>query len=199
MMDSKAIKELEILHEVSTNEHVSQRHLSEKLGMAAGLVHLYLKRLAHKGFIKVSGINKRRLKYLLTPRGIAEKTRLTYEFALISYKFIMAATDDIRKKLSEIESPQRPGVVVFGTGEPAELCLQIIKEFNIQVLGVVDDKIETTKYFGHPVIPTDLLGNLRFEKLIIAKVDARDEVESMLKKLDIRSDKACWILEVPDG
>ncbi len=86
-MDQKSIKELEILHEISISEHVNQRHLSKKLGMAAGLVNLYMRRLAHKGYIKVSGINPRRLRYLITPRGIAEKTRLTYEFALMSYKY----------------------------------------------------------------------------------------------------------------
>jgi DNA-binding transcriptional regulator LsrR (DeoR family) len=195
-MDPKAIKELEILHEVSINEHINQRHLSKKLGMAAGLVNMYLKRLAHKGFIKVSGIKPRRLKYLVTPKGIAEKSRLTYEFALISYKYYKSATDDIRKTLDQLEAAGQRDVVVYGTEELAELCLQIIKEFDLQVIGVVDDQVENTKFLGYPVIPAELLKNLKFDRLIVAKMDSAAEIESLVAEMGIESDKICKALEV---
>ncbi|MBW2638336.1 MAG: winged helix-turn-helix transcriptional regulator [Deltaproteobacteria bacterium] len=97
-MDTKSIKELGILHEVSTSEHVSQRYLSKKLGMTSGLVNLYIKRLARKGYIKITGMNRRRLKYFLTPSGIAQKTRLTYEFAMISYKYLKNPNGGIKVK-----------------------------------------------------------------------------------------------------
>jgi DNA-binding transcriptional regulator LsrR (DeoR family) len=194
-MDPKAIKELEILHEVSKNEHINQRHLSKKLGMAAGLVNIYLKRLTHKGYIKITGIKPRRLKYLVTPTGIAEKTRLTYEFALISYKYFKSATDDIRKELSAIAATDSAVAVVYGSGELAELCLQIIKELDIEVVGVVDDAIEGRKFQGYPVISSDLLPNLKFDKLIIAKIDAREEVLSLLKDAGIGQEKVCWLLD----
>ncbi len=195
-MDTKSIKELKILHEVSKNEHINQRHLSKKLGMAAGLVNIYLKRLAHKGYIKVSGIKPRRLKYLVTPKGIAEKSRLTYEFALISYKYFKSATDDIRKKFGELEAAGQTDIVVYGTEELAELCLQIIREFDLRVIGVVDDHAESAKFLGYPIIPAELLENLKFDKLIVAKMDSTDEIESLIAQLGIESDKICRMLEV---
>ena len=179
-MDRKSIKELEILHEVSKSEHVNQRHLSKKLGMAAGLVNLYMRRLAHKGYIKVSGINPRRLRYLITPRGITEKTRLTYEFALISYKYFKSATDDIKKKLSDMEKLGQVNVVVYGTGEMAEMCLLLIKEFDMKVVAVVDDDTESNRFLGYPVVPRDVLHNLKFDKIIVARMDGREEVKSQL-------------------
>ncbi len=198
-MDQKSIKELEILHEVSISEHVNQRHLSKKLGMAAGLVNLYMRRLAHKGYIKISGINPRRLRYLITPRGIAEKTRLTYEFALISYKYFKSATDDIKQKLSDMEKLGQFNLVVFGTGEIAEMCLLLIKEFNLKVVAVVDDDAESNRFLGFPVVPRDVLHNLKFDKLIVAKIDAQDEVNSLVKEVGIDADKICRLLDVPTG
>lgn len=198
-MDQKSIKELEILHEVSKSEHVNQRHLSKKLGMAAGLVNLYMRRLAHKGYIKVSGINPRRLRYLITPRGITEKTRLTYEFALISYKYFKSATDDIKKKLSDMEKLGQVNVVVYGTGEMAEMCLLLIKEFNLKVVAVVDDDTESNRFLGYPVVPRDVLHNLKFDKLIVAKIDAQGEVNALVKEIGIDEEKVCRLLDVPAG
>ncbi|MBI4833070.1 MAG: winged helix-turn-helix transcriptional regulator [Candidatus Lindowbacteria bacterium] len=196
-MDPKAIKELEILHEVSKSEQVNQRHLSKKLDMAAGLVNLYMRRLARKGYIKVSGIKPRRLKYLLTPRGIAEKTRLTYEFALISYKYFKSATDDIREKLKQMEQAGQTKVVVYGAGEPAEMCLLLIKEFDMRVVAVVDGKSESARFQGYPVVPPELLPSLNFDKIIVAKMDGHDEVKALLAQVGIEMERICWLLEVP--
>ena len=196
-MDTKSIKELGILHEVSTSEHVSQRYLSKKLGMTSGLVNLYIKRLAHKGYIKITGMNRRRLKYFLTPSGIAQKTRLTYEFAMISYKYLKNATDDIRKKLGEIEEVDPTSAVVYGAGELADLCLLLIKEFNIQVVAVVDDHADSKRFLGYPVVPHDLLQSLEFDKMIIATVDTHGEVMSLINEVGIEEAKICWLLEVP--
>ncbi|MBI5118006.1 winged helix-turn-helix transcriptional regulator [Candidatus Poribacteria bacterium] len=193
-MDPKAIKELEILHEVSKSEQVNQRHLSKKLDMAAGLVNLYLRRLARKGYIKVTGIKPRRLKYLLTPHGIAEKTRLTYEFALISYKYFKSATDDMREKLKQMEQARQTQMVVYGSGESAEMCLLLIKEFDMRVVAIVDGKAESARFFGYPVVPPDLLPSLNFDKIIVAKMDGHEEVKSALKGAGIAQEKVCWLL-----
>jgi hypothetical protein len=195
IMDQKSIKELEILHEISKSEHVNQRHLSKKLGMAAGLVNLYMRRLARKGYIKIGGIKPRRLKYLVTPQGIAEKTRLTYEFALISYRYFKSATDDIKIKLSQLEQTGQKNVVIYGIGELSELCLLLLKEFDITVVAVVDDDCRTTRFLEHPVVPRDVLRNLRFDKVIIARLDSRPEVEKALAQVGVGEDKLCWLLD----
>lgn len=198
-MDNKSIKELEILHEVSKNEHVNQRYLSQKLGMAAGLVNMYIKRLARKGYIKVSGINPRRLNYLLTPRGIAEKTRLTYEFALISYKYFMSATDDIRKILQGLEDAGHTNVVIYGTGELAEMCLLLLKEFDIRVVAMVDDNSESTRFHEYPVVPTEVLGNLNFDKLLVAQLDGHEEALELVKKFGIEEERVCRLFHPSAG
>ena len=82
-------RDLQLLNEVGQNAAVTQRSLARKLGVALGLTNLYLKRLARKGYIKINTIPRHRIKYLLTPRGMIEKSRLTYlykEYTLSYYR-----------------------------------------------------------------------------------------------------------------
>src|SRR5439155_1119482 len=76
-MNIQAQRDLQLLNEVERNAAVTQRSLARNLGVAVGLANLYLKRLVRKGHIKITTIPKHRIKYLLTPRGMAEKSRLT--------------------------------------------------------------------------------------------------------------------------
>ena len=68
---------LNILDTVEQNEHISQRDLSRKLGVALGLANSYLKRCVRKGLIKVQQAPANRYLYYLTPKGFSEKSRLT--------------------------------------------------------------------------------------------------------------------------
>ena len=79
-MDVEAHRDLRLLEAVHKDSRVTQRGLASKLGIALGLANIYLKRMVHKGFIKVVNVQPNRISYLVTPRGIAEKARLTYEF-----------------------------------------------------------------------------------------------------------------------
>src|SRR3990167_3465875 len=79
-MDFEAHRDLRLLEAVHQDSRVTQRGLAGKLGIALGLANIYLKRMVHKGFIKVVNVQPNRITYLVTPRGIAEKARLTYEF-----------------------------------------------------------------------------------------------------------------------
>src|SRR5580765_2856373 len=69
----------------------SQRRIAEELGIALGLVNAYLKRCVKKGLVKVSEAPARRYAYYLTPRGFAEKSRLTVEYLGFSFSFFRQA------------------------------------------------------------------------------------------------------------
>src|SRR5512145_2756369 len=71
-------KSLQLLDEISKGEQLSQRDLSKRLNIALGLVNSYIKNLVAKGYVTIKGIPAKRYTYYLTPKGFAEKTRLTY-------------------------------------------------------------------------------------------------------------------------
>ena len=75
---------LKILRLLENNPQMTQRELSNKLGVSLGKVNFCLKALKEKGFIKwqsfISNPDKLTYTYLLTPAGIVEKTKLTTYF-----------------------------------------------------------------------------------------------------------------------
>ena len=86
-MNHHDIHALRILEEIEKDNSQSQRELARKLDISLGLVNSFVKRLAQKGYFKITTIPKNRAKYILTPKGFAEKTRLTYEFIQYSFHF----------------------------------------------------------------------------------------------------------------
>ena len=87
---------LGILKEIEKNKDVTQRHLANQLGVALGLANSYLKRCARKGFIKFQQAPANRYLYYLTPKGFAEKSRLTAEYLSTSFEFYGRAGDSLK-------------------------------------------------------------------------------------------------------
>ena len=112
-MDIEARRDLRLLEEVEQDSRVTQRGLALKLGIALGLTNIYLKRLVRKGYIKCVNVQPNRLSYLITPRGIAEKARLTYEFIDYSLHLYGEVRQHLRAMLSE-HAVSGSRVAIFG-------------------------------------------------------------------------------------
>lgn len=76
--------QFEVLRKIQKNPESTQRELAEKLGFSLGKLHYCLKALRTKGLVKISNFkrnpNKINYLYVLTPKGISEKTKLTINF-----------------------------------------------------------------------------------------------------------------------
>ena len=83
-IDQKDNDNFEILRKISKKPHLSQREMSKELGFSLGKLNYCLKGLKKKGLIKIKNFkqNKNKINYLyiLTPKGIAQKTKLTVNF-----------------------------------------------------------------------------------------------------------------------
>src|SRR5213594_3969479 len=101
-MDIEAHRDLKLLEAVEEDSRVTQRTLATKLGIALGLTNLYLKRLVRKGYIKCVNVNPTRILYLITPQGIAEKTRLTYLFVDDSLQMYKEVRMHLRRSLEPL-------------------------------------------------------------------------------------------------
>ena len=98
-------QEYQVLNHLQENETTTQRHISTTTGLSLGAVNLLLKKMARKGFIKVERLNSRTMRYILTPKGIKEKTRLTYNFVRRSYHHILNITSAVETLLKEHDLP----------------------------------------------------------------------------------------------
>ena len=92
---------LNILRKIKKNPDLSQRKLAEELDFSLGKLNYCLNALKTKGLVKVNNFRKSPKKinyiYVLTPKGISEKTRLTVNFM----KRKMKEYDELQKELKE--------------------------------------------------------------------------------------------------
>ena len=87
---------LGLLESLGRESAQSQRRLAAELGIAVGLVNIYLKRCVKKGLLKMSDAPARRYAYYLTPQGFSEKARLTLEYLSFSFDLFRRAKADCR-------------------------------------------------------------------------------------------------------
>ena len=73
-MDKEDLHVLRLMGEIDRNGNYSQRELSSRLNISLGLVNTFLKRLVNKGYFKVKTMPRNRVKYFLTPEGLARKS-----------------------------------------------------------------------------------------------------------------------------
>ena len=92
---------LNILRKISRKPESSQRELAKELGFSLGKLNYCLMALKTKGLIKISNFKKNPQKinyiYVLTPKGISEKTKLTLNFMRTK----MREYDELKKELKE--------------------------------------------------------------------------------------------------
>lgn len=73
-------KELAVIREISNNHLSDQRTIAIRAGISLGLANLIIKRLISKGYVKARQLDKKKIQYMLTPQGFAEKAKKSYSF-----------------------------------------------------------------------------------------------------------------------
>ena len=188
-MERESQRDLEILRTIGQGGPVTQRGLAQKLGIALGLTNLYLKRLARKGYIKATTIPRNRIKYLLTPKGILEKSRLTYEYMEYSLQLYRQARRALRESLIPLAQAGHRRVVLYGTGEAAELAYMTLQELGLELTGVVDGDGKQGTFLGLPIQALVDLPRENVDLIIVATFAPADGLIRALIEQGIPRDK----------
>jgi DNA-binding Lrp family transcriptional regulator len=168
-LDVEAHRDLKLLEAVEQDSRVTQRGLATKLGIALGLTNIYLRRLVRKGYIKCVNVQSNRITYLITPRGIAEKARLTYEFMDYSLHLYREVRQHLREALQECAAAGQH-VAIFGRGEAAELAYLSLKEYGLEPVAIFDLNRDGT-FLGMPVRPIAEHAKVDYDLMIVATLD----------------------------
>lgn len=188
-MDTQDLRTLKILEEIDNDHTPSQRDLSKKLNISLGLVNSFVRRLANKGYFKITTIPKNRVKYILTPKGTAEKTRLTYQYIQYSFGFYRKARNNLKKVFKNLMAQSVKHVVFYGVSELAEIAYISLHETSIKMGGVVDEKKIGKIFFGSAVLSPDMLDSLSFDRIIITSTNEDDTAMKKLLKKGISRNK----------
>ena len=130
--------DLEILNHIEENPDTTQADLATQLGVAVGSVNWYIKRLINKGYIKVTQMQRRRLRYLLTPQGITQKTRLTRKFMQASLHWYRETRQTSKGFIEQVTAVGFDTVCIKGDGDLAEVVYLTCLEAGIMIHEEID-------------------------------------------------------------
>jgi DNA-binding MarR family transcriptional regulator len=169
-------RSLRILTELSGDDSLTQRDLSSRLGIALGLVNSYIKNLVAKGYITVKSIPPRKYAYYLTPRGLAEKTRLSYDMFQDYTRIYREARANLKRLFAELRSHGVKKVVFAGADEVAEIAYITLQETDIELSGVVDDDMEGKKFFGRQILPMKDMRTMNYDCVLVSSYLKRERI-----------------------
>src|SRR5512147_2413287 len=115
-------RELILLEQIENDPDVTQATLAVQLGVAVGTVNWHLKRLIAKGYVKVKRAQRRKLRYIITPEGIAFRARLAVDYIEQSLILYRNTRQRVRDLLQEVKRLGFDRVVIEGEGDIADIC-----------------------------------------------------------------------------
>ena len=168
-LKSDEVLEFKILEEIGQGKSFTQRDLSKKFNIALGLSNAYIRRLIEKGYVMVSTMPRKRVFYNLTPKGILEKSRLTLMYMRDSFEYYRFLRKSIQQTLDSLVQSGVRRVVIFGTGEIAEIVFIMLRQSGMQPWSVVEFEPKKTHFLGLEVCGADRLNKDDFDVIIVAE------------------------------
>jgi DNA-binding MarR family transcriptional regulator len=148
-IQSESARELALLEHIESNPDVTQASLATQLGVAVGTVNWHLKRLIEKGYIKIKRAERKKLRYIITPEGIALRTLLTVDYIEQQFLLYRNTRQRVREHLEQVKSAGYEKVAIRGEGDVADICrlscleqgVAITTDDNAPVLEIVGLKV----------------------------------------------------------
>jgi DNA-binding MarR family transcriptional regulator len=178
-------RSLQILDELSCNDSITQRDLSKRLGIALGLVNSYIKNLVAKGYLTVTSIPPKRYAYYLTPKGLVEKSRLTYDLLQDYTRIYREARNNLKKVFYELANRGLRKIVFAGVDEVAEIAYITLEETDLDLVGVVDDEADGKTFFGRNIRPIRTLTNLSYDIVVVSSYLKQESIHRALINAEV--------------
>jgi DNA-binding MarR family transcriptional regulator len=127
-------RELALLEHISVDPDATQATLASHLGVAVGTINWHLKRLIDKGYVKVRRAERRKLRYIITPEGIALRASLAFDYIQTSMRLYRLVRERSLKAIQQLHNAGYNEVQIIGDGEVAEICKLTCLEQNINLV-----------------------------------------------------------------
>ncbi|RJP55262.1 MAG: winged helix-turn-helix transcriptional regulator [Anaerolineaceae bacterium] len=131
------LRELSLLEQIESDPDINQSTLARQLGVAVGTVNWHLKRLIAKGAVKVSRAERKKLRYIITPEGLALRARLAVDYVERSFSVYRKTRQRVKDHLAKVRAAGFDRVRIVGSGDVADICKLTCIE---QDITVVNDK-----------------------------------------------------------
>ena len=142
-------RELTLLEQIERDPDVTQASLAVQLGVAVGTVNWHIKRLVEKGYVKVKRAERKKLRYIITPEGIALRARLTVDYIERSFELYRRTRQRVKEHLNEVKKAGYDRVRLVGDGDVADICRLSCLEQDVEI--VKDDRVPVLEVKGFKV------------------------------------------------
>lgn len=149
MDSSRETRELILLEEIEDDPDIDQATLAEKLGVAVGTVNWHIKRLVKKGYVKAKRAQRKKLRYIITPEGLALRAKLTVKYVENQMRLYRETRKKVKALLEEVRSMGHHQVIIEGDSEIADVCQLTCLEQGFDV--VEDGEVPILSVQGYDV------------------------------------------------
>ena len=177
------MRELNLLQELEKNPVISQRELSHKFGIALGVTNACLKRMARRGLIRMMNMNHHKIGYFLTPKGFAEKAKLSLHLISWTVQHYSSLKDIIGKRLLEMQNKGVERIVFYGVSDEMEIAYVTLQGVNLKLVGIVEDeeKYRPQIIFGYKLRPVSEIQELEPQAILITSLENFEQKKGKLK------------------
>ncbi len=178
--------------------------MATSLGIALGLTNSLVRGLIRRGWVRAIGVQRCRVRYLITPAGIAEKARLSQLAFRNSVERYRVARERIREAFTRLSAEWPEGadaaskpIVFYGTGEVAEIGYICLQGTDLRLVGVIDDEARG-RFFGVTVcatadLPHGLRGEAATARIVVMSLARTDKISKDLAAIPPRGAEVTWV------
>ena len=147
---NEELRELTLLEKIENDPDVNQSALATQLGVAVGTVNWHLKRLIAKGYVKAKRAERKKLRYIITPEGIALRARLAVDYVERSFSIYRKTRQRVKNHLAKVQDAGYNRVRILGRGDVVDICrltcieqgIEVVNDKNAPVLQVDGFKVQ---------------------------------------------------------
>ena len=136
-MPNISSKELKVIDSISRNSKSSQRDIAQDVDLSLGLTNILINRLIKKGYLKASRLNAKKVRYIITPKGLKEKAKKSINFMKRSFSVI----SDLKELISHFAIKQykagRRKFVILGEGELSDITELVLRALDLKDVSIV--------------------------------------------------------------
>jgi len=131
---SELARDLALLEQIEKDPDVTQASLATQLDVAVGTVNWHLKRLIQKGYVKIKRAERKKLRYIITPEGIALRARLTMDYIEQQFLLYRRVRQRVKEYLQQVREAGFTRVRLQGEGDVADICRLTCLEQGVEIV-----------------------------------------------------------------
>jgi len=132
-MDTPKTRELLVLEQIESDPDVNPATLAAQLGVAVGTANILVKNLIDKGYVKAKRAQRKKLRYIITPKGIAHRAELTVNYIENSLRLYRRTRKQVKELLIEVRAMGYDSVRIVGDGDIGEICRLTCMEEGVRI------------------------------------------------------------------